>query len=448
MGAEIEPLVIGSGIRREDEPAATARPDSESTLEGDRATAPSGRTEYYIAAAIALVALAISPLGSILLNGPDSLRFRGVTIALALDAFLLLVVGGILVSGRAQKLFFLAIAWTFPVAVLAALEAAAGSFHLAHIIAPFDDVTLLDEQGFWPPQLQSADRFGPVVDGVRLYRPWQGHGIVINELGLRTAPPTPKATGEWRVAITGGSTAWGWRVRDVNTIAAGVQRQLSRAHPNVTVYNYAIEGATMAGELATLKRFREIYAIDQVLFYTGANDTHSTYKRETAAEEEFRRLAEPSSFELVKAVRRLMAMLKGPAAKTLAKLDQDVLPRTAQNNSLRDGIIAADTYCQAVKLRCDFALEPYLPTRKMPVGPEARLARTFELVFPRLGAMTLKMYREAIIAGPEKRVHDLSGLLDAFEKPVFFDLEHMNEAGHRFVAQAIAPIVEQGLPPP
>src|SRR6266852_5253797 len=104
MGAEIEPLVIGSGILREDERAAAVSQDSKSTLEPDRATAPSGRTaDYVVAAAIALLALAISPLGSILLNGPASLSFRGVTIALALDAFLLLVVGGILVRGRGRK---------------------------------------------------------------------------------------------------------------------------------------------------------------------------------------------------------------------------------------------------------------------------------------------------------------------------------------------------------
>src|SRR5712692_10238070 len=117
MGAEIEPLVIGSDILREDGRAATVRPDSKSTLEGDRARAPSGRTaDYVVAATLALLALAISPLGTILLDGPASPSVRGVAIALALDAFLLLVVGGILARGRGRKLFLHAIAWTFPVA--------------------------------------------------------------------------------------------------------------------------------------------------------------------------------------------------------------------------------------------------------------------------------------------------------------------------------------------
>src|SRR5712692_7189263 len=106
MGAEIEPLVIGSGILREDERDSTFSQDAKHTLESGRTTARSGRTaDYVVAAAIVLLALAISPLGTILLDGRASLSFRGVTIALTLDAFLLLVVGGILVPGRARKLF-------------------------------------------------------------------------------------------------------------------------------------------------------------------------------------------------------------------------------------------------------------------------------------------------------------------------------------------------------
>jgi hypothetical protein len=381
-----------------------------------------------------------------LLNGPASLSFRGVTIALALDAFLLLVVGGILVRGRGRKLFLHAIAWTFPVAVLAALEAAAGSFHLAHIIAPFDDVTILEQKGYWPPHLLRADRLGPVTEGVSLYRPWQGDGITINELGLRTASPTPKAAGEWRVAVTGGSTAWGWLVTDANTIAAGVQRQLRRTHPNVTVYNFGIEGATISAELATLKRFRETYAIDQVVFYTGANDSLDTYMRLTGAQEELGRLAEPRTFELIKAARRVLGLITGPAAETLAKLDRDVLPRTAQHNSLRDGIVAADAYCAAAMLRCDFVLQPIFATRQPPVAEEIAVARTLGLAYPKLREFTGGMYRAAIAVGPEKRVHDLSGILDAFDKPAFVDVLHMNEAGNHSVAAGIAPIVLRGLP--
>ena len=447
MAAEIEPLVIGSGIPREDAAAATAKPDSKSTLERDRADAPSGRTaDYIVAAILVLLALAISPLGTILLDGIDSPSLRGVTIALALDAFLLLVVGGILARGRGRKFFLHAIAWTFPVAVLAALEAAAGSFHLAHIIAPFDDVTILEQKGYWPPHLLRDDRLGPVTEGVQLYRPWQGDGITINELGLRTVSPTPKAADEWRVAITGGSTAWGWLVTDANTIAAGMQRQLRRTHPNVTVYNFGIEGATISAELATLKRFRATYAIDQVVFYTGANDSLDTYMRLTGAQEELGRLAEPRAFELVKVARRVLGLITGPAAATLAKLDREVLPRTAQDNSLRDGIIAADTYCAAAMLRCDFVLQPIMATRQPPVAEEIAVARTLGLAYPKLREFTGGMYRAAIAAGPDKRVHDLSGVLDAFDKPVFVDVLHMNEAGNRTVAAGIAPIVLRSLP--
>ncbi|MCZ7392809.1 MAG: hypothetical protein O8C56_05695, partial [Candidatus Methanoperedens sp.] len=44
-----------------------------------------------------------------------------------------------------------------------------------------------------------------------------------NALGLRAPPPTPKAAGEWRIAVTGGSAVWGWRVLDADTIPVRLQ---------------------------------------------------------------------------------------------------------------------------------------------------------------------------------------------------------------------------------
>ena len=112
---------------------------------------------------------------------------------------------------------------------------------------------------------------------MRLYRPWSGNGVAINSTGLRTAEPQPKQPGEWRIAITGGSTAYGWRVLDADTLAVLVQQALRRKHPNVTVYNFGIEGATVARELALLKRFHKLYEIDEVVFYTGGNDVIDSY---------------------------------------------------------------------------------------------------------------------------------------------------------------------------
>jgi hypothetical protein len=364
----------------------------------------------------------------------------------ALDAFLLAIIGGILARPDRRKLFFHLMTWTFPLLLLAGFEEAANLTHLASRIAPFEDLSLLDRQGRWPAHLMSEARWSKSDPSLRLYQPWRGDGIVINELGLRTASPTPKSPGEWRVAISGGSTVWGWRVLDADTLPASVQRLLRPDHPRITVYNFGIESARLEAELATLKRFHDVYALDQVLFYTGVNDVVGDYQRETAASHLAHRLrSEAGSFELIKAAHRAIALWEGTPSKILARLDRDILPRIAQHSSLRKGIIAANEYCETVSLRCSFVLQPILPTRKYPVGPEVRVARTLELAFPRLGATTRELYRDAIASAEANgRISDFTSLLDANETPVFVDTAHMNEDGHLIVAKALVPVLLRG----
>jgi hypothetical protein len=386
--------------------------------------------------------LALAPWSRLL--GGRHLSLRDTVLFLILDLFLLIVAGSLLTQGRARRFFFHLMPWSISLVLVGLLEVAASNFHLAHRIAPFEDLSLLDNKGRWPAQLLSDDRFGPSDRGLRVYRPWQGDGIFINELGLRTASPTPKSPGEWRVAISGGSTVWGWRVLDADTIPADIQRLLRPSHPRITVFNFGIEGATLATELLLLKRFREVYALDQVVFYTGANDAVYTYLNATSATGAKHVLREEeSAFALVSAAQRLNALLAGTSPETLAKLDAEVLPRALQGNSLARGITAAHEYCLAAALRCDFALQPILQTRKTPVGPEIPIIRTLELVYPRMGTLTEKMYAGAIETGPRERIRDLTPILDTFEQPFFVDLAHVNEAGNRLAAAAILPILLQ-----
>jgi lysophospholipase L1-like esterase len=258
--------------------------------------------------------------------------------------------------------------------------------------------------------------------------------------------PTPKAPGEWRIAVTGGSAAWGWRVRDSDTIPVQLQDVLRRAgHDNVTVYNFGIEGATLKKELALLKHFRPIYAIDQVLFYTGGNDAYDAYlsaiKKRSGPWS-----VDITAFELTKTATRLQAMWSEPPPQLLQWLDREALPAALKNDTLREGIAAADNYCRTTALRCEFALQPMLFARTPRHGPEVRLAQTFRRIYPRFGALTAQMYRDALAAGPAGRVTDLSHILDRNSQPFFLDAIHLNEAGNRAVAERLMPIIAPGLP--
>src|SRR5262245_18310830 len=232
---------------------------------------PSSRriADFAIAGLIVALAVTLSPIGIRLMTGRLDLSPRITVLSLAFCAFLLVLAAALPSRGRLKVAMFYLLTLSFPLVLLAAIETAVIAFHLADRFAPLEDMSTLVNRSGWPAHLMSAGR-KVEKDGLQLYRAWQGHGIVINELGLRTAPPTPKRRGEWRIAITGGSVAFGWRVRDADTIPVQVQEQFhERGLSNVTVYNFGIDSAVVADELELLKRFRKVYDIDQVIFQIG-----------------------------------------------------------------------------------------------------------------------------------------------------------------------------------
>jgi hypothetical protein len=244
---------------------------------GTSMSRPKSSFDYVAATFILALAAAISPIGIRLATGRLDLSPRINILSITFDVFLVILAAALVARRGARNVFFHLLIWAFPFALLAAIEVGAVSLHLADRIAPIEDLSILANRDHWPPELMSSGR--RIEDGnlVR-YRPFEGEGVSINALGLRTAMPTPKKPGEWRIAVSGGSAAFGWRVRDPDTIPARLQQALlRRGHSNVTVYNFAVDAITMKNELAILNRFREQYAIDQVIFYTGVNDATSSY---------------------------------------------------------------------------------------------------------------------------------------------------------------------------
>jgi lysophospholipase L1-like esterase len=359
---------------------------------------------------------------------------------LGLDVFLLVWIGAILTQGRRRRFFFHLLVWTLPLVLLVGLEALARSVRLPEHILPIADNSVLRGKGRTLDYFLGDARTLPADPGWRLYRPHNADGIFINELGLRTAAPKAKASGEWRVAISGGSTVWGWRVLDVDTIPENVQRLLPPTARKITVYNFGIEGATLEAELLTLKRFREIYAIDEVLFYTGSNDVLKIYWEATTGRPAFDKFI-ASGFELAKAARRVNALLKGVNSSYLAEFERDKLPGILQHNPLRRSVVAAEDYCRSAELDCVFAFQPTLVTRKNHPSGEATIAKTYDILFPAMALLTQQMYRDAMTAGPAGRMYDLTDVFDHQTSAFFTDHVHVNEDGNRVVAEALVPIL-------
>jgi hypothetical protein len=274
--------------------------------------------------------------------------------------------------------------------------------------------------------LNHTDRlFGLRTDHSVYTKQWQGDGIVINNLGLRTQSPQPKRPGEWRIALTGGSTVWGTGVRDEDTIAPQLARALQHhGCKNVSVYNFGIEGAQLNSELALLKRFRETYAIDQVIFYTGGNNVFGAWLSSFSLEPGFTR------FELFK----MWARLNSSATSRM------------QSDSLSAQIVAADDYCQTAGLKCDFALQPWLFTRAHPAGTEPALRRWWVAKSPGLVELLSDMYASALAAGPADHTHDLRNALDTVSSQIFADPLHINETGNFTIAKRLEPIAARATP--
>src|SRR5262245_63027795 len=181
----------------------------------ERPIEPSSRriADFAISGLICAMSFTLIPIGILLMTGRLYLSPRITVLSLTFCAFLLVLAAAVPSRGRLKVIMFYLLTLSFPLVLLAAIETAAVAFHLADRFTPLEDMSTLVNRSGWPAHLMSAGR-KVERDGLQLYRPWQGHGIIINELGLRTAPPTPKRRGEWRTAITGGSVAFGWRVRD------------------------------------------------------------------------------------------------------------------------------------------------------------------------------------------------------------------------------------------
>jgi lysophospholipase L1-like esterase len=129
---------------------------------------------------------------------------------------------------------------------------------------------------------EESQRFAPerVSDSVLVYRlrpniddAFQGVRVATNEIGLRDGTIGPRQPGEFRILVLGDSVAFAWGVRDEETFARRLERDLAKdlARP-VRVINSGIVGYNTEQELAFLKLRGPEIAPDLVLLVYVDND--------------------------------------------------------------------------------------------------------------------------------------------------------------------------------
>jgi lysophospholipase L1-like esterase len=409
--------------------------------------ATSNRTvDYFTAVIMAGLAFAISPFAIRLLTGRSELGFRAFLLSVTFDLFLLLVAGAVLARGRWRRFFFALIACALVFVLLAALETLAGAANLSDRVAMFQDLSTIKRGSDWGP---GKNHLAAEKDGFVLYRPWSGNGVTINEHGLRTSPPSPRSPGEHRIAVVGSSETWGFRLADADTIPALLQTAL-RGHGlgEISVYNFGIEDATMARELALLRHFKDIYDIDQVVFVAGASDLYGEYFAiQGEPLDRTRTGSRIASFELYRTIERLRSTWFEPSPDRLAAIDARYAARPAEKRSgLANGIVDADSYCTSAGLRCDFVLQPLLLFRRTLSGTEPKIAQTYRRQYPRLDVLASQIYHEALALRLASQVHDLTAVFDHSPAQFFIDEVHLNEAGNTVLVDTLLPIVTTKTP--
>lgn len=430
-----------------DHPVLPDPASAEMGLKQAQSEVTSNRTADYCAAAvIAALAFAVSPIAIRLLTGRSELSFRPFLISVVFALFLLLVSAAVLARGHVRRFFFYLIACMFPVILLAALETLAGVVHLSDRVAMFQDFSTIKRGNNWGP---GKNHLAPDQDGFALYRPWSGSGVTINGLGLRTVLPAPKSPGERRIAVVGSSETWGFRLADADTIPALLQSVLrDNGQSGISVYNFGIEDATLARELALLRHFRAIYDIDQVVFIAGASDLYSEYFAiEGEPLDRSRASNRITGFELYRTLQRVRSTWFEPLPDRLARFDARSSAYAAgKRSSLADGIVRANDYCTTEGLRCDFVLQPLLQFRRTPSGTEPKIAQTYRRQYPRLDVLAAQIYREALELRLTGQIHDLRAVFDQSPGQFFIDEVHLNEAGSKAFADMLLPIVTAKTP--
>src|SRR5690242_5882198 len=92
------------------------------------------RSDYVVAAILVVLAAAISPPGVTLITGRIGLSFRVTIVCVAIDVFLMGMIAAVIAQGRWRRICFYVLACTFPLVLLAGLEAVADRIRFADVV--------------------------------------------------------------------------------------------------------------------------------------------------------------------------------------------------------------------------------------------------------------------------------------------------------------------------
>lgn len=220
----------------------------------------------------------------------------------------------------------------------------------------------------WPPELTGNRKYATNPAGLTAYRPFDSDIVTINTLGYRTPAPAPARWDEFRIALTGGSETFGWRVADTDTLARQLERALAAAGAtNVRVFNLGIEGIRLGAELRHLSYAHRHYGFDAAIFFSGGNDAIELAHQGCS-------LQPPLSARVSSSVGNFAVVHLAAAAAIdnwlAPPLDWQASADRLFNANLRKDLEAAATTCGERQLPCVFVIQPSLIDKQPPAPTE------------------------------------------------------------------------------
>lgn len=279
-------------------------------------------------------------------------------------------------------------------------------------------------------------------------------GVTIGPDGFRIVPynaaPTDNAQ---KVFLFGGSTMWGVRVNDRQTIAFYLARELGPAY---RVLNLGERGFNSVQEFNRLMRLiAEGNVPDIVVFYDGANDTwDGVYSPAIPRWHHYLNEFEQGVFEgniflaplkktnlyfLSQWLQRKTHVWDANVAKMINHNAPRVLDMWLENNRMAQAV--GDRY----GIKIYFAWQPIIFSGKKPLDSQEKAIVEKESVVLKRGFQ--KVYQLAGERFPRMNlakyppVQDLTDVFNQEPEPIYLDFCHVNARGNELIARRFARII-------
>lgn len=289
------------------------------------------------------------------------------------------------------------------------------------------------------------------------WRPYKGKYLNIDERGLRFTVPSDlkdsEASKKINIFMFGGSTLWGWGVRDRYTIPSQLVEALSNQKVKAKITNFSGPGYVSTQELIDLiMQLQRGNVPDLVIFYDGVNDVYAAYQSGVAGipQNEWKRELEYNISNRYRHLRNLFLLNSldeyclGRKIKEWANKLQPNLKKTNIIEGLENDIIkiylnnvkAIEAISKSYCFQSMYYWQPVIYYKKHLSQYEEDIDRDKPLKM--INLKTYSIIRKKYPELSKYHFYDISDIFADHQGPLYIDYCHIDEEGNKEIAQRMA----------